>query len=117
MNQEIVLTPSGLLSFLSSMEELEGKDIGIGSTDDNNGLVVYVGDNVYQIESDPSSDVVVPSDVVDELTEINEDGYDELDASIEEDYDQVEGGIVKELIKTLAIGGLVRLTADTIKNS
>lgn len=117
MNQEIVLTQSGLLSFLSQIEELEGKELGISVTQDGAGLMVYIGDNIYQLESDESSDISVPSTVVKELTEIDENGFDELNADIDEQYDEVEGGIVKEILKTLAIGGLVRMTAGAIKNA
>lgn len=113
-NEALILTPSALLAFLSQIEELDTK--GNLSIEEGDGtLTVSIGDSTYVLESGASiSDV--EGDVVDSLDDINDDGYDEIDAETVED-ESVEGGIIKELIKTLAVGGLVRLTKNALLNS
>lgn len=118
-NQKLVLTPSGLIAFLSQIEELDGKDsLAISEADDGSGLTVYIGDSTYRLQPEFDSEVEVAPEVVDELSSIDDSGYDDLGDDFEEiDDEAIEGGILKELIKTLAIGGLVRMTKNAIKNA
>lgn len=114
MDESKVLTISGLITFLSEIEQLKGLDIGISESDDN--LCINIGDDTYCIQSPEDSVVEVDSDVVDSIEEIDQEGWDEIPDVIEED-EPVEGGIIKELIKTLAIGGLVRLTKNALEKA
>lgn len=120
-NEMLVLTPSALVAFLSEIEELKGLDLEL--TENNNSLDIKIGDNNYKLESPAESVVEVNDEAMDELEDLNEDGYEELDDfNLEEDLEDVsgeavEGGIIKELLKTLAVGGLVRLTKNAIANS
>ena len=120
-NDMLVLTPSALLAFLSNIEELKDLDITIG--EDETHIEVQIGDSSYILESPESSEVEIDEMAVNEISDLDEEGYDELaeDEDIEHledvDGDLVEGGIIKELIKTLAVGGLVRLTKGAIMNS
>lgn len=112
--EALVLTPSALLAFLSEIEELDAQ--GTLSIEQNDGqLIVSIGESTYVLES-ADSPVAVDDDVVDTISELDEDGYDEIDAETIEN-EPVEGGIIKELIKTLAVGGLVRLTKNAIMKS
>lgn len=117
----LVLTPSALLAFLTEIEELKDYEISISEGDDE--IEVQIGQSVYSIESPEHSTVEVSESAVNEIEDLNEDGYEELseneDVNIVEDIegDRVNGGIIKELIKTLAVGGLVRLTKDAIMKS
>ena len=116
MENALVLTPSALLAFLSQIEELSNAgDISV--TEGENQLEVHIGPNAYVLESDESNTIEVDSEVVDEIDAINEEGYDEVDAeALGDETEGIEGGIIKELIKTLAIGGLVRLTKNALTN-
>ena len=119
-DQMLVLTPSALLAFLSQIEELMDKDIEIVEGDAT--LTIKIGDSTYTIESPEESAVEVDDVAIEELDEINEEGYDEVDADDFTEVQEIEGevidgGIVKELIKTLAVGGLVRLTKNAIMKS
>ena len=120
-NDMLVLTPSALLAFLSNIEELKDLDITIG--EDETHIEVQIGDSSYILESPESSEVEIDEMAVNEISDLDEEGYDELaeDEDIEhlEDVegDRVDGGIIKVLIKTLAVGGLVRLTKGAIMNS
>ena len=124
-NQETLFTAAALLDFLRQIDELSDKDIDV--FDNESFALITIGDNQYRIDYDTAEEVEVPEEAVDEVTDIIEDTYDELGASgvdyeevsdIVEDengnLDVVEGGIIKEALKTLAIGGLVRLTGKLV---
>lgn len=114
----LVLTPSGLLTFLVEIEELKGENIYLSETDD--GIVVTIGDSSYTLKSPAESEISIDSEAVDEIDEINEIGYDDIAEDLDESFEnseEIEGGIIKELVKTLAVGGLVRLTKDAIMKS
>ena len=123
-NNEILLTPAALLDFLRQVDELADKDISVDDT--GSALNITIGDSSYSINFSDAETVEVPDEVVDEVAEINETAYEELDdveySEIDED-EVVEGGIISETLKTLAVGGLVRLAgkilgkdvADTLK--
>ena len=123
-NNEILLTPAALLDFLRQVDELADKDISVDDT--GSALNITIGDSSYSINFSDAETVEVPDEVVDEVAEINETAYEELDdvEYSEIDGDEVvEGGIISETLKTLAVGGLVRLAgkilgkdvADTLK--
>lgn len=113
---KLVLTPSALLTFLSQIEEIDA-DIEIGVEEEENKLVVYIGDSVYILESPEESELVVDQDTVDDIDGIDQEGFDTLSEEVDmEEEEAVEGGIIKELAKTLLVGGLVRLTKGAIQN-
>ena len=114
----IVLTPSALLAFLTQIDELKNYNISIIEQD--SGIEVQIGDSVYQLESPAASEISVNDEVVDMLDDLNEECYEEVsdEFGVEiADSENIEGGLIKELIKTLAIGGLVRLTKNAIQNA
>lgn len=131
-NQETLFTAAALLDFLRQIDELSDKDIDV--FDNESFALITIGDNQYRIDYNTAEEVEVPEEAVDEVTDIIEDTYDELGASgvdyeevsdivenddgdlevVESDQEVVEGGIIKEALKTLAIGGLVRLTGKLV---
>lgn len=122
-NNEILLTLAALLDFLRQVDELADKDIILDEND--SAITVTIGDSTYSINKSDAEEIEVPDEVVDEVAEINENTYEEIDdveyTEIEDEV--VEGGIISEALKTLAVGGLVRLAgkimgkdvADTLK--
>lgn len=107
---ELVFTESSLLDLLINIEELKQYDIGLTETVDGTPLL-QIGESTYELTQKEEIIIDVDEDVVDEISEINEETYTEIandNELIEEDVD-IESGLVKEAIKTLAIGGLVRL--------
>ena len=114
-NNEILLTPAALLDFLRQVDELADEDISVDDT--GNALNITIGDSSYSLDLGNAETVEVPDEVVDEVAEINETTYEELDdveyTEIAED-EIVEGGILSEALKTLAVGGLVRLTGKIL---
>jgi len=124
-NQETLFTAAAVLDLLRQIDELSDKDIDV--FDNQSFALITIGDNQYHIDYNTAEEVEVPEEAVDEVTDIIEDTYDELGASgveyeevtdleVNEDgkLDVVEGGIIKEALKTLAIGGLVRLTGKLV---
>lgn len=118
---ELVFTPAGLLDLLAQIDELQGNTLSITETLDG-GLQLSVGESYYIIDVDQcATEVSAPDNVIEEVGEANEVAYDEmgndvegLDLSAPEIQDVVEGGIVKELAKTLLVGGVVRLGKELL---
>ena len=114
-NNEILFTTASLLDFLQQIDELSDKDIILNENDSQ--ITVTIGDSTYSINKNDAEAVEVPDEVVEEVAEINETTYEELDdveySEVDED-EVVEGGLITEALKTLAVGGLVRLTGKLL---
>lgn len=102
---ELVFTPSALLDVLTQIEEL--KDYEVSLVDQESEIVINIGSSSYSIPASNAVQVEVDSDVVDDVEDICQEGYDQIEDAIP---DTVEGGLLKEIAKTLLIGGMVRLT-------
>lgn len=104
MNDEILFTPSSLVELLSQVEELNGLDITVSESE---GVITLgIGDTNYQISTSNAEEVEVDEEAIEQVAEVNDSVYDEFEAEDE----AVEGGLIKELAKSLMVGGLVRLT-------
>lgn len=116
-NNEILLTPAALLDFLRQVDELADKDISVDET--GSTLSVTIGESTYGIDLNQAETVEVPDEVVEEVADVADDAYAELgEAGVDVthiDEDVVEGGLLKEALKTLAVGGLVRLAGKLLK--
>lgn len=110
----LLLTPASLVDFLSQIDELSEKSISLNS--DNEYIEVSIGEATYRIRPQDEVNVPVSVDDIDEVNDAADDTYDELvDNGYIENSDEIESGLIKELIKTLAIGGMVRLAAKKLK--
>ena len=73
-------------------------------------LQLQVGDSLYELATDDSvTEIEVDEDIVDEISDINEEAYESLLANGATDEDVIESGLISEALKTLLIGGVVRL--------
>lgn len=109
----IVFTPASILEILNQIDELRDYDIGITETLDGN-LQLQVGTSTYELDVEDSEEIQVPEDVIDTVDEVNEDTYDELVGSYEEfenfeHLEDVEAGLIKEAIKSMLLGGAIKL--------
>ena len=115
MDNEILFTPAALLDFLQQIDELSDKDIIIN--ENSGSITVTIGESTYEINKGDAEEIEVEPETVDEVAEINETTYEELD-DVEyteiDDEEVVEGGLIKETLKTLAVGGMVRLTSKLL---
>ena len=111
---ELVFTPAAIIDLLSQIDELSELDIGI--VENNVTLSLTVGDSTYEIKPKDETKIEVKPEVVEEISEASEYTYNELAESGDlEVSDPIESGLVKELFKTLLIGGMVRFAAKELK--
>lgn len=113
----IVFTPASLLHILKDVEELKHLDVGITETIDNQ-IQLQVGDSIYILDDSSCTEVKVDSSVVETVDNANISAYEELGESGEITLNSpvpVESGIIKEIAKTLLVGGMIRLTAKLLK--
>lgn len=107
---QLLLTPAALLSILIQIDELKDRDIQL--TEDLDGtLKLQIDQNVYDLQDQNTLEVEVDPEVIQEVDDANADAYEDLqmDDNIQLS-DTVEGGLLSELMKTLAVGGMIRLT-------
>lgn len=114
----ILFTPSALLDFLIQIDELKDKVVSVTETADGD-LQVEIGDSAYIVKTDSAKDVDVDQQAADQVADLNMDAYSDIvdensDASFEDV--NVEAGILAEIAKTLAIGGLARLNGKAVKS-
>ena len=109
MNDEILFTPAAVLDLLSQIPELEGKDVALSESGD--AIIVSIGDASYEIATSDATNIEVEDEVVEQVAEANDEGYEQIDSDMTvEESECVEGGPIGQLLKTLFIGGLVRLS-------
>lgn len=117
MIDNILFTPASLLHILKDIDELKHLDVGITETIDNK-IQLQIGDSIYIIDDSDCTEVQVDSSVVSAVDDANMSAYEELEESGDvsiDSPDAIESGIIKELAKTLLVGGMVRLTAKLLK--
>lgn len=115
--EEKLFTPAAILSLLTQIDELKSYDIGITETIDES-LQLQIGDSIYLLEPDSDNEIVVDNEVVEEVGDINYDAYQDLESSGEigiSDDITIESGVIKELAKSLLLGGMIRLSSKLIK--
>lgn len=112
---DVVFTPASVLSLLTKIDEL--KDVNIGMTETMDGkLQLSVGESVYELEPEVDTSVQVDDSVVDKIEDVNQQTYEDLaeDGEVEL-QEEVTGGVLKEIAKTLLLGGMVRLTGKMLR--
>lgn len=110
---EIVFTPAAVLDFLTQIEELGDYEIGI--KDGVSGkLQVTVGESVYTIDTNNVAEVHVDESTVNDVEDVNQDAYSSMSDSGEVELEPINSGIIKQFVKTLLVGGLVRLTSNIL---
>lgn len=111
---ELLFTPAAVLDLLTQIEEL--KDHNINVIDSGDSIQIQIGDSTYKVNTSSANDIEVEEDVVSEVSDINTDAYDELEASgTVELSEPVESGLLKSAVKSLLLGGLIRLVPDLMK--
>lgn len=112
---ELLFTSASVLDLLSNVEELKDKNLDLQETE--SGVVITIGEASYEIKASQATEVEVDEAVLEEIDSITAEAYEELSASgVEVDaQEDVEGGPIKELFKTLMLGGMLRLTAKMLK--
>lgn len=114
---EVVFTSAAMLDLLLQIDELAGYTIGLTETLDGQ-LQLQIGDSIYLVQTSDCQTIRVEDEVVGEIEEVTEDAYTEILDCIESEcdyptYDEttdtiVEGSIIKEIAKSLTLGGMIR---------
>ena len=106
----IIFTPAALFDLLNQIDELADYNIEMKEASDDK-LQLIIGDSTYEISSEFTEEVKAPEEVIDAIEDINEEAYEDLAESgnFEVSPDVVESGIVKEAIKSLLLGGAIKL--------
>lgn len=110
---QLVFTSASILDLLSSIDELKDKNINLTETE--SGISITIGESTYEINTADAVEVEVDEEVVQEIDEVTSEAYSELSDNGVDVQDEVEGGPIKELIKTLMLGGMVKMTANMLK--
>lgn len=110
---QLVFTSASILDLLSSIDELKDKNINLTETE--SGISITIGESTYEINTANAIEVEVDEEVVEEIDEVTSEAYSELSDNGVDVQDEVEGGPIKELIKTLMLGGMVKMTANMLK--
>ena len=114
--EQVLLTPSALLDFLLQVDELGDMTVSVSETADGN-IQVLIGDSVYSIDCSNAEQVEVEPEAVDQVSDINEEAYEDIvDSNDNVEEVDVEAGLIKEIVKTLAVGGLARLAGKAVKD-
>lgn len=110
---QLVFTSASILDLLYSIDELKDKNINLTETE--SGISITIGESTYEIDTANAVEVEVDEEVVEEIDEVTSEAYSELSDNGVDVQDEVEGGPIKELIKTLMLGGMVKMTANMLK--
>ena len=107
MHQELLLTSVSLFDILSQISELSSCKIDVSDT--GTSISIKIDDNTYVVKSSSNDIVSAPESVVQDISEIVDTEYGRSDSA-----ENIESGVLKEIVKTLAVGGLVRLSAKLL---
>lgn len=112
---ELLFTSASILDLLSNIDELKDKNLDISEA--SSGVTITVGDTSYEIKSSEATEVQVDESIIEEIDIITSEAYEDLsDEGVDlNGVEDVEGGPIKSLLKTLLLGGMVRLTAKMLK--
>lgn len=113
-----LFTAPAVLDFLSKIPELEGADLGVQEVPDGS-VTFLINNTVYTIDTSQAEELEVDDQTLETIAEVSDEGHDQLyndlsenDANSEFDIasegELVEGGIIKNAIKSLLLGGMIR---------
>ena len=115
--EQIIFTEAAILELLAQIDELKEYDIALSS--DGNTIELVIGDSTYSAKLSDAEEIEVSEDVLEVVDDINEEIFDDIEsgdfdsepnADID-DLEEVEGGIIKEGVKSLLLGGAIRMAA------
>ena len=99
MNESILFTPAAVLDLLSQIDELSDLDIG---------------SSIYEIDNSNATTISVDTSTADTIEDVNEQAYDDIVDEFD-DSETIESGIIKEIAKTLLLGGMLRVGSKILK--
>lgn len=111
----VLLTPAALIELLISIDELSQYDISVTEAIDGK-IQIQVGQSTYSVDTSNAASVTVDESVVDTVTDENMQAYQALESSGNIELSEpIESGIIKNTVKALLLGGLIRLVPKLLK--
>lgn len=107
--EEVLFTSGAVADLLSQLDEFKDKDIQV--SENATGVEIQIDDNAYTVPYQNAEDIEVDESVIEEVADVADDSFANFEDS---DLEDVSSGIVKEIAKTLLVGGLVRLSAKLL---
>ena len=115
--EQVVFTEAAILELLAQIDELREYDIALSSDGDTLDLVI--GDSEYSVKLSDAEEIEVSPEALEVVDDINEDIFEDIesgdfdsdDAGDIDDMEDIEGGIIKDGIKSLLLGGAIRMAA------
>ncbi len=110
MKDTILFTPAAVLSLLMQITELQDKNIDFVESL-NGKLQLIIGDSTYDIDIDVGTTVRVNEDTIDDVEDVNQQTYEDLvyEQGLTLNPEYVSSGLIMEAIKSILVGGAVRL--------
>lgn len=108
MNSTLLFTPAALMDLLTQIEELKDKEIEINESSDGS-ILLMIGESTYNIDSSDATELAADEYTIDAVDEINMEAYEEVQDKSENE-EPVTSGVLKELVKSLMLGGMIRLS-------
>ena len=111
---DLLFTPAALLSVLLKIEELKDHDIRIYQTLDGD-VQLQIDDSVYSLEPENETVIDVEESDLEAVEDANMEAYSDLkeegeDVSVEISEEPIQSGIIKEALKSMLLGGMIRLS-------
>lgn len=114
-NSQLMFTPASVVDLLLQIDELKDKTIIIAETPDGQ-LQLTIGDSIYMIDDNSSESVEVEDEIVDIIEETNSDAFEEIEGELEINEEPIEGGIIKDAVKSLLLGGMIKFAKKHLLN-
>lgn len=114
MDSTLVFTPAALLEILTNISELDGYSIGLVESLDGQ-YQLQIGDSIYELDATSSDEIAIDDSIIDQIEDINVDTYEELSSEgIIDDQEFISGGLLKEAVKSLLLGGAIRFASKLV---
>lgn len=125
---EVVFTSAAVLDLLLQIDELKEYTIGMSETPDSQ-IQIQIGNSIYLINSEDCKTIRVEDEIVGEIEVTTEEAYGQIETDIQSDADElpmyfedeiveyydpdepqdaIEGSFIKDIAKSLALGGMIR---------
>ena len=114
-DSQLMFTPASVIDLLLQRDEHKDKTIIIAETPDGQ-LQLTIGDSIYMIDDNSSEPVEVEDDIVDIIEETNSTAFEEIEDGLEVSEEPIEGGIIKEAVKSLLLGGMIKFAKKHLLN-
>lgn len=114
-NSCTLFTSAAILEMLTQIKELDPYDIEVVEVDENR-LHINVGDSSYFVDSSIAETIDVSEDVIETVEEVTDETFQDVNEELgNSEFEAVEGGLIKDMIHTMLLGGAVKFISNSLK--